>query len=188
MTESDKNPDISDPNHGSSHLDPELRKLADRLDARASGLRVPSGIEDRVFKASVGHLPAPETLRMPGRSANVFGRLALAACALLAFAVAARMFMNGQMAPTSPERSAVVVAPSSTTLPGLDAMMVATEADTVLVTILEAGRNGEMPQVHGLEGIDPVGAAFAPILGTTGMGFDDYLAEIALIEVELREN
>ena len=68
---------------------------------------------------------------------------------------------------------------------GLEAIS-PTESDTVLVTLLDAGSRGDFSNIDDLQGSDPVGAAFAPLLGTTGLGLDDYLAELSLIEVELR--
>jgi hypothetical protein len=91
------------------------------------------------------------------------------------------------LTPTVPQQSDenLVATTSSVSLAEIDSIL-PTESDTVLVTLLDAGRNGQILNIDGLEGSDPVGAAFAPILGTTGIGFDDYLAEISLIEVELR--
>ena len=113
----------------------------------------------------------------------MWGRIALAACVLLAFAVTARLLLN---APTSEGPSDRVLANAAPQLvPDLE-FALPTESDTVLVTLLDAGRHGRIASVDNLEGSDSVGAAFAPILGTTGVGFDDYLAEISSIEVALR--
>jgi hypothetical protein len=183
MTDASKNPQ-------QDHLEFEpgsgLQELADRLDARGEQLRARTGLSERIHAASVEHLPAPQPFAMPdARPGQVWGRLALAACALLAFAVAARLLLTPTV-PTTPDPGAVASAPQAIEVPRLDDLSLPTETDTVLVTLLEAGRNGQIQHVETLEGADPVGAAFAPILGTTGMGFDDYLAEISLIEVDLR--
>jgi hypothetical protein len=183
MTDADKNPE-------QDHLEFEpgsgLQELVDRLDARGELLRTRAGLSERIQAASLEDLPAPQSFAMANsQTGRVWGRLALAACALLAFAVAARILLN-PTARTVPDPGAVASIPQVIEVPQLDDLSLTTETDTVLVALLEAGRNGQIHQVETLEGVDPVGAAFAPILGTTGMGFDDYLAEISLIEVELR--
>lgn len=186
MTDADKNPELPDHESPEFTLDAELRELAGELDARGDALRDRPGLVDRVHEASTEHLPVPATFSMQAHTGWVWGRVALAACALLAFAVAARMFMNSKVVPSTVERGVVAAAPDTNGLPLLDDITLPTESDTVLVTLLEAGRNGQIRQIDDLQGADAVGAAFAPILGTTGVGFDDYLAEISLIEVELR--
>ena len=186
MTDADKNPQLPDHDADEFRLDAGLRDLAGRLDARGHVFRDRAGLVDRVHEASTEHLPVPATYSIQDRPGWVWGRVALAACALLAFAVAARMFMNSNDVATTVERGMVAVAPESNELPPLDGFSLPTESDTVLVALLEAGENGQIRQVEDLQGADAVGAAFAPILGTTGVGFDDYLAEISLIEVELR--
>lgn len=165
-------------------LSPELVRLAEHLEARGAALRRREDLVDRVHAASAEHLPAPATLPFARAERGwMWGRIALAACALLAFAVAARLLMNSS-APQGPsDRVLANAAPAD--VPDLEYAL-PTESDTVLVTLLDAGRHGRIASIDDLEGSDSVGAAFAPILGTTGVGFDDYLAEISLIEVELR--
>lgn len=184
MTASDPQFEDHHPVHAEQASSPELSALIKRLDDRGEALRTRPGLSKRVFSASVDDLPAPASYDIArGRPAWVVGRIALAACGLIAFAIAARMLLT----PTVPRQSDenLVATTSSVSLAEIDSIL-PTESDTVLVTLLDAGRNGQILNIDGLEGSDPVGAAFAPILGTTGIGFDDYLAEISLIEVELR--
>ena len=163
---------------------PELSALIDRLDARGESLRTRANLTEAVYAASVDELPVPASYDITRSSSSwVVGRIALAACVLIAFAVSARLLLTGTVQPQAEERVQASASPVS--IEEMDSIL-ATESDTVLVSLLDAGRNGRISNIEGLEGSDPVGAAFAPILGTTGIGFDDYLAEISLIEVELR--
>ena len=164
---------------------PELTALIKRLDDRGEALRTRPGLTKGIISASLDELPAPVSYDITRTSSTwVVGRIALAACVLIAFAVAARMLLAPAAQPLDGDKN-LLAATSSNPLAGIDSIL-PTESDTVLVTLLDAGRNGQIQNIGGLEGSDPVGAAFAPILGTTGIEFDDYLAEISLIEVELR--
>ncbi|MDG2031064.1 MAG: hypothetical protein P8J45_08675 [Phycisphaerales bacterium] len=163
---------------------PELSALIKRLDDRGEVLRTRPGLTKGIISASLDELPAPVSYDITRSSSTwVVGRIALAAGLLIAFAVAARMLLAPAVQPLDEKN--LLAATASAPLAGIDSIL-PTESDTVLVTLLDAGRNGQIQNIGGLEGSDPVGAAFAPILGTTGIDFDDYLAEISLIEVELR--
>ena len=153
-------------------------------------LRQREGLSARIHAASADHLPAPEPVRFSDSNpVRVWGRLALAACILLAFAVASRMLLSPQSPTKSTDQPSGLIA-AETTGSSHDVLDYdfgsETETDAVLVALIDGGLSGHIEAIEGLEGSDEVGAAFAPILGTTGVSFDDYLAEMSVIEVELR--
>ena len=172
-----------------SYLTEDLRGLGGRLDALGRDLGVRKGLSERVFTASVEELPAPAPLDITdGGRIRVWGRIALAASILLAFAVSSRLLLStGTLSDES--RSAPQLASGDGNLEERGTLEydfgMETETDAVLVALIDGGINGQIQTLEGLEGSDEVGAAFAPILGTTGVSFDDYLAEMSIIEVEL---
>ncbi len=100
-------------------LDPELRRLDARLTNQARRLDVPPGLADRVFEASVGHLPARRLRFTPTPRQTIrirrqrLGRLALAAGIALAFVLSARMLQS--ITPTTtPEQLAIHTPPHAT--------------------------------------------------------------------------
>ena len=166
--------------------DPALER---ELEAWGRRARSRSDLISGVFERSVEHLPAPRALSMESYQSgrvSTWTRVALAASLLLACAVVARLFLTGGIdGNLDPTRGELVVenvqddaGPFQDELPS--------ERDTVLVALLDAGSNGRIEAVEYLEGSDAVGAAFAPILGTTGFGMDDFAAEIRSIEGDLR--
>ena len=61
--------------------------------------------------------------------------------------------------------------------------MVSTEGrENLILSILEARADSDFSDVEILDATDPVSLAFAPILGSTGFGFDDLEIEIKSIE------
>jgi hypothetical protein len=54
--------------------------------------------------------------------------------------------------------------------------------ENLIISILEARSDVGLSEVDLLEADDPVSIAFAPILGSTGFGFDDLETEIMSIE------
>ena len=102
------------------HFEPDLTRVDARLMQDTDRLAVPPGLAGRVFRASVGRLPAAR-LRLVGTEFNSetgrrlswrrhsWGRVALAASVGLAGAVALKMLQTGPV-PT-PDRMAVVVPP-----------------------------------------------------------------------------
>ena len=172
------------------HLPSDLLDVGNQLNQLGRELGQREGLAARIHAASVDHLPAPEPLALSESSTvHVWGRLALAACILLAFAVASRMLVAPQPTIDSTGQSSGLIA--SETPGGTQDVFdydfgSETETDAVLVALIDGGLSGHIEAIEGLEGSDEVGAAFAPILGTTGVNFDDYLAEMSVIEVELR--
>jgi hypothetical protein len=72
-------------------------------------------------------------------------------------------------------------------LPGLGIdLEPATDRDTVLFALLDAGASGQLEVVDDWDGSDNYGIAFAPILGTTGFELNDFAQEIQSIEGSMR--
>lgn len=166
--------------------DPALEQELDRLGRLA---RTQPGLASRVFEHSVEHLPAPRSLPFePLKTSRIatWTRVALAASLLLAFAVAARLLLSGGGDANDTGDRDRMVADNATSTPDDYDDLFPSERDTVLVALLDAGSRGRIEAVEYLEGSDAVGAAFAPILGTTGFGMDDFAVEIQSIEVDLR--
>lgn len=162
--------------------------LEQELDAVGRHARTRTGLTSRVFERSVEHLPVPQSLPFEAVQASrvsTWARVALAASLLLAFAVAARLLLSSATdANDAGDRDRMLASNSASTSGEYDGLP--SERDTVLVALLDAGSNGRIEAVEYLEGSDAVGAAFAPILGTTGFGMDDFAMEIRSIEVDLR--
>jgi hypothetical protein len=160
-----------------SHLDtPELNELAELLDERGRSLRDSNGLEERLFQSSCDLLAPPETFRFSTRVA----RVAVAACLLIACALSVRLFM--QSTPSSgPEAVDFSLAFDSET--SNESQMASTEnRENLIISILKARADVGLSQVDLLEANDPVSMAFAPILGSSGFGFDDLETEIMSIE------
>lgn len=176
------NPSDRHPTAHANRPDPELEAVERLLEARGAGLRHAPGLADRLASASAESLAPPATLPYRrNRDRFVVARLALAAGLLIACALTARLVLDVSSPTTESEQPSnlrFAEGFSDSSLPAT------TERDTVLVTLLDAGRSGRFANIDDLEGSDPVGAAFAPLLGTTGTGLDDYMAEIAMIETE----
>jgi len=194
-TEDHNHKDTSTQPEDASHLSHDLRGLGGRLDALGRDLGDRKGLSSRIYTASVEELPAPVPLELAnGGRIRAWGRIALAAAILLAFAVSSRMLLSPGALDSTPEST-----PRLATGDGDDGIDrdaadpgtidydfgIETETDAVLVALIDGGINGQIQTLQSLEGSDDIGAAFAPILGTTGVSFDDYLAEMSIIEVEL---
>jgi hypothetical protein len=64
-----------------------------------------------------------------------------------------------------------------------ESQMASTEnRENLIISILKARADVGLSQVDLLEANDPVSMAFAPILGSSGFGFDDLETEIMSIE------
>ena len=161
------------------------------LDSYGRVARENEGLAQRIYTASADHLNSsqsalPFTTR--SRPVMVWSRIALAACVLLAFALMARLVL----VPSTPEsprgNSAGLIAASDGNAPSeltID-LEPATDRDTVLFALLDAGASGHLEFVDDLDGSDNYGIAFAPILGTAGFELNDFAQEIQSIEGSMR--
>jgi hypothetical protein len=166
-----------------SHLDsPDLEKLASSLDERGHSLRSLDGLESRLFDSSCDLLAPPKTFVFSNRIL----RVATAACLLIACTLGVRFLTE---LPTSEVEFSTVdfsVAFDSETS-GESQMALTEDRETLILSILEARADSGfsdvgLSDVEILEATDPVSIAFAPILGSTGFGFDDLETEIRSIE------
>ena len=108
----------------------------------------------------------------------------LAASILLALAVFARMLSDSESGETPPDRMLAVVPGTSPDSQPLEFNFEHSDRDTVLLTLLEANSVDDIVLVDEFDRTDDFGDAFAPILGTTGLGFDDFSLEIDSIRNE----
>lgn len=172
-------------NQGVERHDPELERALDALGTEA---RHRPGLVDRIYASSVEELLAPSPLAFepaPGARGSNWTRVALAACLLLAFAISARLLLEGGTTSTNNEAGTTLAVDSASDA-GEYGEVFASDRDTVLVALLDAGSSGRIDTLEYLDGTDSVGVAFAPILGTTGFVMDDFAMEIQSIEVEVR--
>jgi hypothetical protein len=164
----------NDPSHPGS---PELDELASMLDEHGQSLRNFEGLESRLYGSSRDLILPPKTLRFPSRTL----RIAAAACLLIACTLSIRFLTE---LPSSDGRPGIVdfsVAFDSETAG--ESQMVSTEGrENLILSILEARADSDFSDVEILDATDPVSLAFAPILGSTGFGFDDLETEIKSIE------
>jgi hypothetical protein len=168
---------LLNPPNDPSHLEtPELDELAALLDEHGRSLRDSNGLEERLFRASCDLLAPPDTFRFP----TTVTRIAVAACLLIACALSVRLMTQ----PTPGSGSKAVdfsLAFDSET--SNEIQMASTEnRENLIISILEARSDVGLSEVDLLEADDPVSIAFAPILGSTGFGFDDLETEIMSIE------
>ena len=168
---------MTHPNDPSDLGSPELEELASLLDARGESLRNSEGLESRLYDSSRDLILPPKTLRFPSRTL----RIAAAACLLIACTLSIRFLTE---LPSSDVRSGTVdfsVAFDSET--SGETQMISTEGrENLILSILEARADIGFSDVEILDATDPVSLAFAPILGSTGFGFDDLETEIKSIE------
>ncbi|MHC4947654.1 MAG: hypothetical protein ACYTG1_05265 [Planctomycetota bacterium] len=145
-------------------FEPELLDLDARLVRDARHGRVPSGLVDRVFRASAGLLPAPAPLplRSPGVPATgaLWGRLAMAASVGLAFVVGSWLLRAERTRPGPPVHVAVAPAGLATS------RVLDREAEQVL---------------FGADGSSEVGY----LLETRDLTLDDLSSELAMLVAEL---
>jgi len=167
---------LNSPNEPSHLETPELNELAALLDEHGRSLRDSNGLEERIFQSSCDLLAPPDTFRFPTRVT----RIAVAACLLIACALSVRLLT--QPTPGSgPESVDFSLAFDSET--SNEIQMASTEnRENLIISILEARSDVGLSGVDLLEANDPVSIAFAPILGSTGFGFDDLETEIMSIE------
>ena len=147
------------------------------LDERGQSLRHSEGLESRLFGASSKLLPPPRTFGFPSHIL----RITAAACLLIACVLTLRFYT--QLTPSSVETNPVdfSLAFGSETS-GESRMALTEDRENLIFTILEARADVGLSEVDILEATDPVSLAFAPILGSTGLGFDDLETEIRSIE------
>lgn len=162
--------------------DPALER---QLEARGARARIRPGLVSGIFERSVEHLPAPKAIPFQAHETSrrpAWIGIAAAACVLLACAVTARLLFSvgGGVAPNESQDRQIATSTIGVS-EGYDEAF-PSDRDTVLVALLDASSSGRIEAVEYLEGSDAVGAAFAPILGTTGFGMDDFAMEIRSIE------
>ena len=167
-------------------------RLVRQLDSLGREVRGSEGLADRVFSASLEHLGQAEgAIPFPAHASKVqvWSRIALAACLLLAFAATIRLaFSPGGNEGTGGAGIDQMVASSED--PAVVGLQIdfepETDRETVLFAILDAGASGNLQVVDGLDGSDTYGIAFAPILGTAGFELNDFAEEIQSIEGSMR--
>ena len=154
-----------------------MEDLATMLDERGQSLRHSKGLESRLFGVSSELLPPPRTLGFP----NHILRITAAACLLIACALTLRFY--AQLPTSGVETNSVdfSLAFGSETS-GESRMALTEDRENLIFTILEARADVGLAEVDIHEATDPVSLAFAPILGSTGFGFDDLETEIRSIE------
>jgi hypothetical protein len=169
-------------------------ELLHGLESYARVVRGDDELAERIYLGSVDQLdrqePSGNPLPFPTRPRPIliWGRIALAACVLLAFAVMARLALDSSGRESIRGDSTGLIAESEgAALPGLGIdLEPATDRDTVLFALLDAGASGQLEVVDDLDGSDNYGIAFAPILGTTGFELNDFAQEIQSIEGSMR--
>lgn len=147
---------------------PQLRPVDELLAREGARQRVPEGLAQRIYEASVTHLPVPAVTRrgrsfwveplVQGRFA-LWGRLAMAASIGLAFVISLRV-MHFQPRAGMPAAAAVVLSPD----------------EELVLFDLEAG----VDRVLGLVSDSPLGEV-EDILLTRDMTFRDLTADLALL-------
>ena len=161
-----------------SQLDsPELEELGSFLDERGHALRNSEGLESRIFESSRDLIAPPRTLRFPRHTL----RVAAAACLLLAFTLSIRFLTELPSSDVVPGPVDFSVAFDSETS-GETQMASTEDRENLIFSILEARADVGFSDVEILDATDPVSLAFAPILGSTGFGFDELETEIRSIE------
>ena len=165
-------------------------RLVRQLESYGREVRGSQGLTDRVFSASLEQLGQPEeAIPFPAQASTmqVWSRLALAACLLLAFAATIRLSFNSGSTEGGGGMDRMVASSEVSGVAGLGIEFEPeTDRETVLFALLDAGANGRLEVVDGLEGSDNYGVAFAPILGTAGFELNDFAEEIQSIEGSMR--
>jgi hypothetical protein len=152
---------------------PQLRPIDEMLAREAAGQPLPPGLTQRVYDASVTHLPGSAVARRRSRSFWVeplvqgrfatWGRLAMAASIAVAFMVSLQV-MQFQPKAGMPTAAAVVLSPD----------------EELVLFDLEAG----VDRVLGLVSDSPLGEV-ENILLTRDMTFRDLTADLALLAADV---
>lgn len=167
------------------HISGADQDLADQLDALGSAARQHGQLVERTISASSSLLPAPTPLPIANVGIGSFwGRMAVAASILLTLAVFARLLSDSESGETPLDRTLAVNPEATSGSEPLEFHFEHSDRDTVLLTLLEANSIDEIVLVDEFDRTDDFGDAFAPILGTTGLGFDDFSLEIDSIRSE----
>ena len=145
------------------------------LDERGQSLRHSEGLIP-TFRCFIQASPSAENLRISESHSSNHG------CRMLAH----RLCPDSRFYTTDP--SSVETNPVDFSLAfgsetsGESRMALTEDRENLIFTILEARADVGLTEVDILEATDPVSLAFAPILGSTGLGFDDLETEIRSIE------